>query len=155
MSAGEEILIGAVTEPASPPEALSAGVLNEIDGHDLAPLAWDSLMTAGCADAWPEVFQRSIRRTAGARSLASEILDGELRSVVAALGAAGVRAVVIKGAALAYTHYRRPHLRGRNDSDVVVDEADRDAAVRVLAQLGYFRSRAVDGALVTQQSQWT
>jgi hypothetical protein len=85
----------------------------------------------------------------------SELCDAELRRIIEAFGHAGIRLLVIKGAALAYTHYRVPHLRPRNDSDVVIEEAQCDAAAGVLSALGYVKSHAIDGTLITQQSQWT
>ena len=155
MESGEQILVGAVTDPASPPGVVSSRVLGEIERHRLAPLAWDTLTTSGHAAAWPEVVRSALRRASAARALASDLVDAELRQVVAGAGEAGLRAVLIKGAALAYTHYRLPHLRPRSDSDIVIGEADRDAMARVLAALGYTRTEAVDGALITQQFQWT
>jgi hypothetical protein len=155
MEAVERILVGAVTHPASPPAMVSSEVLHQLERHRLAPLAWDALTTSGAAAAWPEPLQASLRRASAAQALVSELLDAELRRVVAAIGAAGIRAVLVKGAALAYTHYRRPHLRPRSDSDLVIDEADRDATANVLSTLGYVRSDAVDGGLITQQFQWT
>lgn len=155
MQATESILVGAVTDPSSPPAIVSAEVLDEIARHRLASLAWDSITTSGAAPAWPEAIQASLRRASAAQALASELLDAELRRVIAGIGAAGIRAVLIKGAALAYTHYRRPHLRPRSDSDLVIDETDRDAAADALSTLGYVRSDAVDGGLITQQFQWT
>jgi hypothetical protein len=155
MASGEQVLIGAVLDPASPPRAVSARLLDEMQGHRLAPLAWDTIATSGNADAWPESIQLTLRRASAAQALASDLLDAELRRVIAAAGDAGVHTVLIKGAALAYTHYRRPHLRPRSDSDIVIREGDRDAMARVLVSLGYTRSDAVDGSLITQQFQWT
>jgi hypothetical protein len=155
MESGEQILIGAVTDPASPPGAVSSHALEQMERHRLAPLAWHTLTTSGHAAAWPAAIQLTLRRASAAQALVSDLLDAELRRVVAAAGDAGVRTLLIKGAALAYTHYPRPHLRPRSDSDVVIHERDRDAIARVLASLGYTRSDAVDGSLITQQLQWT
>ena len=155
MQGAEHILAAAVTDPASPPATVSAQLLPQIERHPMAALAWDVLTTSGSADAWPEAIQATLRRASAARAIVSELVDAELRRVIAAIGAAGIRVVLIKGAALAYTHYRRPHLRPRSDSDLVIDEAGRDATADVLSTLGYVRSDAVDGGLITQQFQWT
>jgi len=63
--------------------------------------------------------------------------------MVAALGAAGVRVVLFKGAALAYTHYPAPHLRVRADTDLLVTAEDHyiegglgSAVAEVLAEAG-------------------
>src|SRR3954447_14768707 len=44
----------------------------------------------------------------------------DVQLVIEALAAAGIRAVLIKGAALAYTHYSRPELRPRVDTDLMI-----------------------------------
>src|SRR2546425_13299058 len=46
--------------------------------------------------------------------------EAELRGVIDALADAGTRPVLIKGGVLAYTHYRRPELRPRDDTDLMV-----------------------------------
>ena len=155
MESADLILIGAITNPASLPAVPSAEVLEQIEEHRLGPLAWDAVMTAGYAERWPEPLRGTLRRGAAAQALVSELANTELRRVVDALGEAGIRAVLIKGAALAFTHYRRPHLRPRTDTDLVIDGAQRDAVAEILMALGYARSPAVDGVLVTQQFQWS
>jgi len=77
--------------------------------------------------------------------------ERELRAVLPALAAAGVRPILIKGAALAYSHYPRPELRLRQDTDMMIADADRDAVAQVLTGLGYQRQTEVDGELTTAQ----
>jgi hypothetical protein len=77
--------------------------------------------------------------------------SAELVRVVARLESAGCAPVVLKGAALAHTHYRSPWLRPRVDTDVLVAPDSRGAAARVFADLNYMRHASVDGALVTYQ----
>jgi hypothetical protein len=66
-----------------------------------------------------------------------------------------VPAVVVKGAALAYTHYARPDLRARDDSDVLIPAAAQPAADEVLAASGYRRAMHVRGELVNAQAAYT
>jgi len=75
--------------------------------------------------------------------------ERELRSVIAAL--ADVRPVLIKGAALAYTHYLRSELRPREDTDLLISAADRGRVATALERLGYERAPGVDGELATAQ----
>lgn len=75
--------------------------------------------------------------------------EPELRSVIAAL--ADVKPVLIKGAGLAYTHYRRSELRPREDTDLLISDADKGRVATVLERLGYERATEVDGELVTAQ----
>ena len=75
----------------------------------------------------------------------------ELQAVLASLASHGVRPVLLKGAALAHTHYPRPELRPRSDTDVMIPAAARERVVRVLGALGYRRPAEVDGELSTGQ----
>ena len=75
--------------------------------------------------------------------------ERELHSVIAAL--ADATPVLIKGAALAYTHYQRPELRPREDTDLLISAADKGRVAMALERLGYDRVTEVDGELVTAQ----
>jgi putative nucleotidyltransferase-like protein len=75
--------------------------------------------------------------------------ERELRSVIAAL--ADVKPVVIKGAALAHTHYQRSELRPREDTDLLIAAADKGRVATALERLGYERVTEVDGQLATAQ----
>lgn len=87
-------------------------------------------------------------RDAAALDVAREV---ELRRVIGALASAGVRAVLIKGAALAQTHYPRPELRPRMDTDLMIPVEARERTARVLASLGYARPTETDGDLCVSQ----
>src|SRR5262245_13100335 len=87
-------------------------------------------------------------RAAVALDAAREV---ELRRVLDALRAAGVESVLIKGAALAYTHYQRPELRPRIDTDLMIVESARDRTARTLESLGYQQAIETDGALSVAQ----
>jgi len=56
---------------------------------------------------------------------------------VTALREAGIPILTFKGEAIACTHYPRPHLRPRCDTDLLVAKRDASAAARVLEALGY------------------
>ncbi len=78
----------------------------------------------------------------------------ELARVVSRLEDAGCRPLVFKGAALAQTHYRRPWLRPRLDTDVLIDPGRQDAAAGAFADLGYSRPPFVSGRLVMYQEMF-
>jgi len=63
--------------------------------------------------------------------------EAALRELVGAFDGAGLAALVVKGAMLAYSHYPRPDLRPRLDSDVLIAERDCRAAHELLVRLGY------------------
>jgi len=73
---------------------------------------------------------------------ATRVIDG--------LHRAGIATLVLKGDALAYTHYSVPYLRPRRDTDVLVRTGDVKRAQAVLASLGYLRQPAADRHVDTQ-----
>jgi putative nucleotidyltransferase-like protein len=75
----------------------------------------------------------------------------ELQRVLAGMAAAGVRPILLKGASLAWTHYSRPELRPRSDTDLMIPSSDRDASARALIDLGYTRLLEVDGDVAIGQ----
>ena len=75
----------------------------------------------------------------GVRNL---LLRRQLGTVLQALAAAAVPAIVLKGAALIETVYDNPALRPMDDVDLLVRRADLAAARQVLERLGYEAGRA-------------
>jgi len=71
--------------------------------------------------------------------------------VLDALAGSGVKALVFKGTALAYTCYAEPTLRPRLDTDLLIRPDDVDAAARVFERLGCTRTLRTEGQLVTHQ----
>ena len=85
--------------------------------------------------------------------VAADLLrERELRRALDALGSRGVRAILFKGAALAYTHYARPDLRPRDDSDLLLRPEVRDTAHHTFLGLGYRPPTHVSGELVSYQA---
>jgi len=75
----------------------------------------------------------------------------ELRMVLDALGAAGVRPILMKGAALAHTHYARPELRPRSDVDLMIREEERAVVIQTFMSAGYRRPPEIDGDVAIGQ----
>lgn len=75
----------------------------------------------------------------------------ELRRVLDILAASGLRPILIKGAAVARTHYRRPESRPRLDADLMIPELGRARALAVLAGLGYAQPAETAGELCVSQ----
>ena len=77
----------------------------------------------------------------------------ELSSMLRSLSAAGVRALLIKGTALAYSLYDAPWHRPRMDTDILVSPEDVAGAERALSEAGYQRSNAMtSGEFVSHQA---
>lgn len=95
-----------------------------------------------------------LRVRARGHAAADVVRDAELRALVERLHVRGVRALLIKGAQLAYSHYARPDLRPRFDTDLFVSVEDRPQADHALRELGYDRRMQSDGDLLMYQAPY-
>ena len=93
----------------------------------------------------------AIVRQAAARELPAA---RQLSVICDAARGAGIDLLLLKGAALAYTHYSKPWLRPRNDVDLFVRVADLARAEAVLVSLGYRREPEADAELWTGQRHY-
>jgi Uncharacterised nucleotidyltransferase len=84
---------------------------------------------------------QSVRQELRTRFLASArhamTLGGELRKVLAALDAVGIRCIPLKGPVLAAGSYRSLGLRDFDDIDLLITPADVPRAAEALAKLGF------------------
>jgi hypothetical protein len=122
--------------------------VDEVKRHGMLPIVADRVAT------WPiaEPLRAELQAQASGFVAADLLRERELRRALDALAARSVRAVVFKGAALAYTHYARPDLRPRDDSDLLVRPEVRDTAHHTLVGLGYRPPQHVTGELVSYQA---
>lgn len=138
---------------ATPPFSIhwnSPSFWAEARAHGVLPLAAAALERAG----WPEVepaLRRRVQRDVADEAARAELAAVDLRRVLAALHEDAVRPIVIKGAALAHTHYPRPGLRPRLDSDLLIRPADVAAAHRTFHRLGARYVPHVTGTYVMSQ----
>jgi hypothetical protein len=119
------------------------------DDHGVGPLLWQALESvSGPARGLREALAHRVR-AAAARDI---FIQRDLQLVLTALASAGVRALVIKGSALAYTLYEQPWLRPRTDTDLLVPYSEVPAATGALETCGYARcDDLTSGTLVTHQ----
>lgn len=117
--------------------------------HGVDSLIWEALSPeTGPAAAVRQRLDRVVR-AAVTRDL---FVQRELERTLAALARDGVRTLVIKGSALAFTIYPRPWQRPRVDSDLLVPQAQLDAAEGALRSRGYSRSdKIATGSVVSHQ----
>jgi hypothetical protein len=128
-------------EPAKWPavwdKAVGSPVLERISYHGIA-----GLLSANSAalSSWPEELRAEIRDDALGASmweLRHKVVLGEL---LERLATDGVGALLLKGTAVAYDVYDNPAVRLRGDTDLLVARPDRDAARKVLSDLGFVRT---------------
>lgn len=113
-------------------------------GHGVAPLLAATLRAAAWSDPVPAEVRRHARLLAAAASIESASAFAALKTLMRGLEERRVRALVLKGPALARTLYATPSLRPFSDFDLLCPPDQRDTADGVLRALGY--SRQAPGA---------
>jgi hypothetical protein len=97
---------------------------------------------------WPSLapsIRTSLERASQTLAAREMVHRAALDTAGTALARHNIRTLVIKGEALARTHYPRPALRERGDIDLWVDVPDFDAAAAVLVSQGWRPRVAADG----------
>lgn len=136
--------------PAHGGVALEHAVFEAAIDHGVAAL----LASAATATSWPRRLHLALQDARRLAAATEALQRQDLIRLLSALGQANVRCLLLKGAPLAYTHYRHPWLRPRFDTDLLIDRADRARADAVLRGLGYVPSAQVSGTLVSHQLQY-
>jgi hypothetical protein len=119
--------------------------------HGVLPLLADRIPACRAV---PESFTSRVRDDASRHLAADLAREAELRQCLAAIDRAGISALVMKGAHLAYRYYSRPDLRPRIDTDLLVPPDARHEIDRVLVSAGYERRLEMGGELITSQSMY-
>jgi hypothetical protein len=128
---------------------ISAAILEAARQHDMhLVLAQANARTAD------DGIRAALAADVRAAAIADLLREAELRRVLGRLAAAGIHTLVLKGAALAYTVYRAPHLRPRGDVDLLVAPLDIDAADHALVAGGWLRAVEHDSAAITTQRHY-
>ncbi len=91
---------------------------------------------ASSADA-PQWWVHELRARAMALAYANDLKSQATRAIGEALAREGIACVALKGFHLAHGVYRHPHERPFGDLDLLVLPSERDAAQRVLLDLGF------------------
>ena len=116
-------------------------------------LGW-TLRAAGRLHDSPPEFVETFQRAERAAVIEDAVRHTELVHVLEELSAAGVRALLFKGAALAHRHYPAAYLRVRADTDLLVPATDLPMLERVLGRLGYVHPAETSGRLVSYQCHY-
>lgn len=128
--------------------------LEAVVAHGVGPLLHHALKSGGTLDQWPDEIREALANAAREEAVREAIRVEETRRVLAALDAGRVVPLVLKGAALAYSLYPRPHLRTREDTDLLVRQAAVAEVVRVLGELGYHRHDRLPSERVLRQDTY-
>lgn len=112
-------------------------VLDLPGGRFLHPELYAALAGAGLLEQLPPEARRRLGQAAARNAARNQYLLARLRQVARALGAAGIRAVLLKGSALIAESPAYAQVRYLDDVDLLVREPDHDRAAGVLARLGF------------------
>jgi hypothetical protein len=133
------------------------------DADDVMEVARRHRVDVVLADLILRAPDRIVPDRFGRRSLEDSIRLAAAREIPSARGVSllldaahhnGLDLLVLKGTALAYTHYPRPYLRPRNDVDLFVRLSDLARAEGLLASFGYERAQEADAELWTGQRHY-
>ena len=107
------------------------------DPEDLRGLVFSRLTATGFAEDWPAEIREELAMSAREDTAREMLRSEEIAAVLDALNGGGVRPIVFKGTALAYTVYDTPIARARLDTDLLIGTADERAARAAFEGRGY------------------
>lgn len=139
MSASAElssILVGAAVSWPSL-RMTPAEFLDTCAVHEISALVHARIRNVSSDRGWPAEVRDALAGLARAETAREMVRCAAITAAVDALATAGVRSIVFKGTALAYTVYETPTERPRLDTDILIDVADRQVTRSVLEALGY------------------
>ena len=120
--------------------------------HGVAGLLAQQLISS--SSSCPAAFVADVKRVARAEVVLEDCRRLDVVRVLSALHDANVSALILKGTALAYTHYAHPSLRPRNDTDLLVRKRDWAPAAHLLEKLGYKRWDEIRGDVARNQGEF-
>lgn len=141
----------AVHWPAGAAAGFERRFLGACAAEGIAALVHHCLRSTCTKSDWPADVREALARAARMQSAEDMLRERELISVLAAFADADIDTLLLKGAALAHSHYPEPALRTRCDTDVLIRPADRIAAKDLLVRLGYQSRNEISGSLVSYQ----
>lgn len=130
---------------------LDPDVCEQLREQGVGPLVYRALCERRLLDIQPALVRDELTRLHREEAIFEPFRREEVARVLDALAAAGVKALVFKGTALAYTCYPEPWLRPRLDTDLLIRRGDVEPACRVFEQLGCTRTLRTAGEHVTHQ----
>jgi hypothetical protein len=158
MSVADEELICSVLRGEAPGWPLTIADPAALDAfHALAGLhgAQALLHSHLLSSDWPIAILQRLRHEALQLAMWEMRHQQLLTETLGELAAAGIRPVLIKGTALAYSLYPNPVLRTRADTDLLIAVTDRSRIQQALEHLGYARSSGVSGEFVNYQANYS
>ena len=129
-----------------------ADLLDAAHAEGVAVAIFYALRRRPCWQALPEALQAGLTHAAK-QGIAWDIASqAEVIRALQAIAAAGIDALLLKGAALAHLLYPEPQCRPRGDTDLLVaDRQTADCVHALLQPLGYTKHLGVEGRYISHQ----
>ncbi len=108
----------------------------------------------GADPSWPlpPTLKEALAHHVRQQAMFDLLREEALQKVLAKLAQQGIEVLLMKGGALAYSHYAASYLRPRCDTDLLFADRERaEAAWQLLSGLGYRRAVGVTGELASTQ----
>lgn len=122
--------------------------------HGVTTLVSRALSPEAARVTWPASILDHCREQTLAQAVSEMAGRAEISRVLHAFVEAGIKALVLKGGSLAYSHYDNPVLRPRGDADLLIPPLARRKTEDVLRDLGYAPSMQVAGEFASYQANW-
>ncbi len=117
--------------------AFADALQQELHLQGLYPLVYHLCKNAPTWKTWPADIRERAKKTAFQQAACDLAAETRTRHLLTRLQASGIRPIVLKGSAIAYTHYRQHGARTRGDIDLLFSRRDLPAAFRILEAEGY------------------
>lgn len=123
--------------PADREAGFEHAVFERSGHHGVRSLICSRASSSVLWDSWPESLRESLQSETRADA-ARDLLRGHaLKELLAALAERDIQVLVVKGAALAGSHYAHSSLRTRCDTDLFIDLEDIERVREALAASGF------------------
>lgn len=109
----------------------------ELHLHGLYPLIYHLCKDTPAWKTWPPATRERCRKTAIHHAAHELATAPKIRHLLTRLQESGVRPIVLKGTAIAYTHYSENSIRTRGDIDLLLPRSDLPHAFSIMEAAGY------------------
>lgn len=100
---------------------------------------------------WPQPVRQTLDDTAKHDAIIDIFRQQDLTFLVQILRDNKVEPILLKGAALSYTHYPEPYLRTRTDTDILIPLHDAGRLEGLLKPHAYLSAGKIEGGLINHQ----
>lgn len=120
--------------------------------HGVTSLLHDTLERSAHAPSLPGTVREALRERTLRAAAVELIRRQELQHLLELMADAGIRPILMKGTALAYSLYAQPSLRERADTDLLVHPDQRERLFQLLRAQGFRQPDAAGGELASSEA---